>query len=104
MAKNSTLDWITDHRSERGVNVREFVVQHSGRSVPGALWSPENPVPGSPMVVLGHGASGDRFQVSIAAIARRMARHHGCFGLSIDGPVHGRRAKGDGARTEFRRE
>jgi hypothetical protein len=72
-----------------GATVREFTIHAPDRPITGVLWWSETSRPGSPMVCYGHGASGDRHQRPIPRIAGQLARDHGFFGLSIDGPVHG---------------
>lgn len=79
----------------------------SERPVTGALWSPIDGASAGPIVLFGHGASGDRYQTPICHLAARLARA-GCFALAIDGPVHGLRHAGPGGRQalgeEMRRE
>lgn len=88
----------TDHN---GCRLREFTVAAHGREVHGVIWLPAAPTSGAPLVCFGHGASGDRHQQPIPWIAKKLVTEHGCFALSIDGPVHGRRKVGDGARGAF---
>ena len=104
MTDAAPLHWI-EERVVDGIPCREFDVVANGRTVPGAWWEGQR---GRPLVCFGHGASADRHQTPIPAMARRMAREHGFHGLAIDGPVHGRRQRGPGGRqafeTEWRRE
>jgi dienelactone hydrolase len=86
---------------DHGLLVRELDVAVGERPVTGVLWQREDPVPGSPLVCLGHGASGDRHQQPIPWLARRLVGDHGFAALSIDGPVHGRRQQGPGGREAF---
>lgn len=93
-----------------GRSVREFRLFRDGseRPVTGALWTTvEGGDPPTPLVLFGHGASGDRYQSPICHLAGRLARH-GCSALAIDGPVHGLRQVGPGGRAaladEMRRE
>lgn len=93
-----------------GRSVREFRLFRDGseRPVTGAFWTTarggDSP---SPLVLFGHGASGDRYQSPICHLAGRLARG-GCCALAIDGPVHGLRQVGPGGRAalgdEMRRE
>ena len=94
------LQWLQDESTD-GVRCREFDVHANGRTVPGAWWQGER---GRPVVCFGHGASGDRHQSPIPGMARHMVRDHGFHGLSIDGPVHGRRQRGPGGREAFAEE
>ena len=66
-----------------------------------ALWQHRDGEAGAPLVCFGHGASGDRFQQPIPWLVKRLVGEHGFIGLSIDGPVHGRRQSGDGGRGAF---
>lgn len=97
------IDW-QEAETEEHVTKREFLIHRGERPVPGVLWQPEDAAPGNPMVLYGHGASGDRHQRPIPYLARKLAREAGCFGLAIDGPVHGRRKVGEGGRPAFRIE
>ncbi|MBA3027923.1 MAG: alpha/beta hydrolase [Desulfobacteraceae bacterium] len=98
------LEWLNHGITEKGVTTREFTLKRNHRPVPGVLWSPEQGSPGKPLILLGHGASGDRFQAPVKSMAYRMVRHYGFFALAIDGPVHGGRSTGDGARGSFAEE
>ena len=81
--------------------MREFTIEGGSRTVTGALWQQPEAESGRPLVCFGHGASGDRFQQPIPWLAERLIGHHGFIGLSIDGPVHGRRQVGKGGREAF---
>ena len=72
-----------------GATVREFTIHAPDRPITGVLWSGPDTKPGAPLVCFGHGASGNRHQRPIPRIASQLARDHGYFGLSLDGPVHG---------------
>ena len=82
--------------------VREFRIQRAGteRPITGALWTPEGVTNDVPLVLFGHGASGDRYQAPICHLARRLT-DVGCASLAIDGPVHGLRQVGPGGRAAF---
>ena len=87
-----------------GRRVRELTIRRAGagRPVTGALWAAaaaeEEP---TPLVLFGHGASGDRFQAPICHLVGRLIDEAGCSALAIDGPVHGRRQVGPGGRAAF---
>ena len=97
-------DWY-DTNDASGRSVREFNLVREGttRPVTGALWPASETGP-APLVLFGHGASGDRYQVPICQLAHRFADEAGCHSLAIDGPVHGLRQVGEGGRTAFRDE
>ncbi len=80
---------------------REFDLDRGGRLVSGVLWEPADARPDAPLVLLGHGASGDRHQSPLPFLARILTGEHGCYALAIDGPVHGRRLVPPGGRESF---
>ena len=96
----SGLRWLEEQK-DRGVLQREFMLMRGDRSVPGVLLTSEHPSAGKPLVLFGHGASGDRHQSPIPYVARKLVTESGFSALAIDGPVHGRRKIGDGARGAF---
>lgn len=99
-AGGTVLRWEEESDS-KGATVREFTIDAPARPVTGVLWSGPKSRPGAPLVCYGHGASGNRHQRPIPRLARQLALEHGFFGLSLDGPVHGRRQAGPGGRAAF---
>ncbi|MHB1987353.1 MAG: dienelactone hydrolase family protein [Acidimicrobiales bacterium] len=98
---------IEEDRAADGVRHRGFTVVSNGRAVPGALWTPLGPShldgaavePGEPfpLVLIGHGASGSRYQDYVRTLGRSLAADFGIAAVAIDGPVHGaRRPDGGG--------
>lgn len=79
----------------------DFVASREGRrDVTGAVWlPPQLAAPELPMIVFGHGASGDRYQNPIPQLAQRFVNELGCPALSLDGPVHGLRRVEPGGRA-----
>ena len=96
----SEMQWLEHSRGD-GFVQREFMLTHGARRVPGVLLTPPNASPGRPLMLFGHGASGDRHQTPIPYVARKLVGESGFSALAIDGPVHGRRKVGDGARGAF---
>jgi dienelactone hydrolase len=93
----------TDAEDDKGNVTREFVVKRDGlRDLTGSIWLPEGGG-AETLMLFGHGASGDRYQAPIAYLAGRFQKA-GIPVLSIDGPVHGQRKVGDGARGAFGEE
>ena len=95
-----------------GQPTREFrIVREGKRDITGALWlvKEELPIEGLPnnaqaastLMCFGHGASGDRYQAPICGLAKRFTQEAKLPVLSLDGPVHGLRQIGDGARGAF---
>lgn len=86
-------------------HARDFHIARDGRRpVTGALWTPAEFNAESPMILCGHGASGDRYQAPIPHLARRFGEEAGYPVLAIDGPVHGLRQVGPGGRVAFGEE
>lgn len=92
---------LVEDRDAEGVRHRSFL--HDGRAgeVPGALWTPLEADPVA-LVLIGHGASGSKYQDYVRSLGRRLAGESGTAALAIDGPVHGSRRpdkSGDGRRA-----
>jgi alpha-beta hydrolase superfamily lysophospholipase len=101
---NATIAWQAS-KDPAGQVTREFSLRQDGaRPVTGAIWLPAQPQPGRPLVLFGHGASGDRYQRPIPHLAQRFCSEAGLAVLSIDGPVHGLRQVGPGGRAAFAQE
>jgi dienelactone hydrolase len=89
--------------SQGQFGAKDFLIENdkSARPVTGALWLPKNAPPELPVVLCGHGASGDRYQAPIPLIAEQLCDF---ATLSIDGPVHGMRRVEPGGREAFFKE
>lgn len=97
-----TITW-TETEDDKGNPTREFVARRGGRrALTGAIWLPKEKSSDT-LMLFGHGASGTRYQEPIAHMAGRFQRA-GVPSLSIDGPIHGLRKVGDGARGAFSEE
>jgi dienelactone hydrolase len=62
------------------------------------LWTPVRPEPPTPLVLLGHGASGHKGTAYVADLAKALVRR-GMAAAAIDGPVHGDRRLDGGANS-----
>src|SRR4029079_14079592 len=65
------LQWL-EQESGDGVLQREFTLERGERTVPGVLWTPKERATAKPLVLFGHGASGDRHQTPIPYVARKL--------------------------------
>lgn len=111
MVRDISLLWL-EETAARGVRERSFMLDRVGRRVPGVLWTPDTavaesfegaPTDGSatgddgaserPLVLVGHGASGNKREDYVVSLARRLVRHLGYAVVAIDGPVHGDRRR-----------
>ncbi|MDE0348293.1 MAG: hypothetical protein OXM56_01090 [Gammaproteobacteria bacterium] len=91
-----TLQWLA---TASGGAPRDFRIDRGrARPVTGALWLPPDPDADTPLLLCGHGASGDRYQAPIPYLGKRMTRERGAAVLAIDGPVHGLRHVPPGGR------
>lgn len=93
---------VLDDRADDGVRERRFDVRRAERTIPGLLWTPASPGPRTPLVLIGHGASGHKRTDYVAGLGRALARRS-LAAAAIDGPVHGdRRAdRGENAALTF---
>jgi len=84
----------------------DFIIPAEGgrRAVTGALWLPGTHDERTPLILCGHGASGDRYQAPIPHLAERFLKERGFATLAIDGPVHGLRQVGPGGREALAEE
>ena len=88
------MEWLESEVT----GARDFRLETPDRLVTGALWLPESHNAETPLILCGHGASGDRYQAPIPHLARRFSST-GAATLALDGPVHGLRQVGPGGRT-----
>lgn len=97
------VDW-SRAEDPRGNPTLEYRFQReNGRFVSGCLWLPMKSIQQSTLMSFGHGASGDRYQIPIPYLAHKLSEK-GIASLSMDGPVHGLRQKGEGGRKELSKE
>lgn len=104
----TVVSWVESHDTQ-GTATFDFTAERSDkRPVTGAVWLPSEQRRGAPLVLFGHGASGDRYQTPIPQLAQRFMSDLGCPALSLDGPVHGLRLVEPGGRAalfhEIRRD
>lgn len=88
---------VIDEAISHEVRQRRFDLARGDRYIPGLVWTPVEVDAPTPVVMLGHGASGSKDQDYIVALARRLVRRHGLAAVAIDGPVHGARRADGGA-------
>jgi alpha-beta hydrolase superfamily lysophospholipase len=88
------MHWLDSDRP----GARDFQIDSSERPITGAVWLPEQHSANTPLILCGHGASGDRYQAPIPHLAERF-RAVGVATLALDGPVHGLRQVGPGGRA-----
>ncbi len=99
-ASNMKLNWLETGES----GARDFELDGSIRRVTGAVWQPGEVKDDTALVLMGHGASGDRYQAPIPHLARRLVDEAEVAVLAVDGPVHGLRFVSPGGREAFAKE
>jgi hypothetical protein len=78
-------------RFESGSITESFgILEGSGAVIPYVMWSPVDHV-SSRLILVGHGAAGDKREDYVVALAHYIVNHYGATVLSVDGPVHGDR-------------
>ncbi len=88
------MEWLESDRS----GARDFRIETPDRLITGAVWLPVSHGTETPLILCGHGASGDRYQAPIPHLAKRFLGI-GAATLALDGPVHGLRQVGPGGRA-----
>jgi dienelactone hydrolase len=88
---SETLEWTGLQITDDGVVERSFQLGCAAGPVPGVLWLPSSPMPAPPLVMLGHGGSGDKRSERIVNLAKWFASEAGLAAMAIDGPYHGDR-------------
>ena len=91
--------WLDD-RSGDGIRERRFELLRGSRTVPGVLWTPVGAGPATPLVLLGHGASGHKGADYVIDLAERLVGQ-GLAAAAIDGPVHGDRRLDGGENAQL---
>lgn len=76
----------------RGVVERRFDIEGANGVIPGIVWTPEGANGSRPLVLVGHGGTGNKRMAYVLSLARRVVRHAGYAVAAIDGPGHGDRA------------
>jgi len=97
------LEWMPGSAGAEEFRITGSTAQ-ALRPVTGAIWLPESRSETTPLILCGHGASGDRYQAPIPHLAERFRREAGIGVLALDGPVHGLRQVGPGGREALREE
>jgi pimeloyl-ACP methyl ester carboxylesterase len=75
--------------ASQGVLERSFILGE----IPGVLWSPLPPVPGAPLLLMGHGGGLHKRAPGLVSRARTMVTEQGFHVAAIDAPGHGERPR-----------
>lgn len=80
----------TERRERDGIVEQVGILATARHEIPYALWLPTS-TPIRHVVLIGHGAAGDKREDYVVSFARHLARRYKSAVVSIDGPVHGDR-------------
>jgi dienelactone hydrolase len=83
--------WKGEAITTMGVTERAFAIERDGDTIPGIVWSPENPEGRVPLVLIGHGGQSEKRNENGLALARKFVRRHGIAAAAIDAIDHGER-------------
>jgi dienelactone hydrolase len=81
-----TSELVTD-----GLVERTFNLKVNNDSIPGVIWTPENPSKNHPILLMGHGGSQHKKFVGVISRAHRYVKNLGFVVAAIDAPGHGER-------------
>lgn len=98
------VTWTEAQAPSEGVVERGFRIVRSGSVVPGILWLPARHESSCPIVLLGHGASGNKRSERIVRLARWFATSAALATMAIDGPYHGDRVASPLAPADYQRQ
>ncbi|HVE94676.1 MAG TPA: dienelactone hydrolase family protein [Acidimicrobiales bacterium] len=89
MADVSDIEVIASTTAHSVVD-QSVVLHHHGRAVPGVVLTPEEQPPRG-LILIGHGAIGDKRSAAPLYVGRVLAKRHGFAAALIDAPLHGER-------------
>jgi hypothetical protein len=85
------VTWLAALALEDGTKEQGFHLEVSGSIVPGVLWLPAESAGSVPLLLLGHGGSGQKRSDRNLHLGRWFASQAGIAAVAIDGPYHGDR-------------
>ncbi|GAB2568829.1 alpha/beta hydrolase family protein [Nocardia heshunensis] len=80
---------FTSETSENGIVERDFTIGE----ITGVLWSPESPVAGTPLILMGHSGGVHKRAPNLVINARHFVTELGYSVAAIDAPGHGDRPR-----------
>jgi dienelactone hydrolase len=86
---DSNVEYITRHNHGDVTEISGFITG-SRDQIPYVMWLPGE-TPAERIVLVGHGAAGDKREDYVTSFARHIATRYKAIVVSIDGPVHGDR-------------
>lgn len=92
--------WMADDLIDGNVTRRSFLIHRATGPVPGTVWMPVSRSGPVPLVLLGHGGSGDRHSVRVTSMAA-WSTSTGIAAVAIDGPYHGERVRSPLSTAEY---
>lgn len=86
------IEWVNMTSDTGRAKTRDFVFQHQGRAVPGALWLPAEGLPGA-LILVGHGGSRHKRDENTLDFIAELVERNNLAAAVIDGPIHGARVR-----------
>jgi dienelactone hydrolase len=87
----TTLRWTDDGKRNAAVCERDFTIERHGKAIPGVVWQQLQATGARPLVLMGHGGTGDKRSAKMLRMAEIFTTGYGWWAAAIDGPVHGAR-------------
>lgn len=81
---------FSSRQDRHGVTEQLGTISGTKSEIPYAMWMP-TAVPSQHIVLVGHGAAGDKYEDYVVSFARHLVSRYDAVVVSIDGPVHGDR-------------
>ncbi len=99
----ASVQWKQDPIQSDGVIERSFSVMRNGQTIPGMWWQPAAVSGPKPLILMGHGGSGHKYNDRMQMLGRLFSADYGWCAAAIDGPVHGDRGPvTDPTQPEYR--
>ena len=102
--ENTARPTVVRETESAGMREMEFRLQVQERSVPGIVWLPSGAKGSRPLVLVGHGGTGDKKAHFVQDAVRLLVQDFGFVVAAIDGPVHGDRRSASASPDELREE
>ena len=83
----TTLRWTDDGKRSAAVCERDFTIDRQGKAIPGVVWQPLRVSGARPLVLMGHGGTGEKRSAKLKRMAEIFTTGYGWWAAAIDGPA-----------------